>query len=204
LKLVVVLDVERGHLKEKRVILELAEATVAVEAQQRSDRTSGVIVVDVGSRGSSADRAHALLSLEHEIRFSRGDPISPRQVVRARAACLVPGNASARVVAGKAVRGSTSSGSRCAGKRVERLHLAAVGTPLMVRRHGDPCGGEAVLPWLYAARVTTPCGAFGEVLTAIERQAVPRPAVLAEVRYGAVSPAVTAEFRVQEAEARPK
>jgi hypothetical protein len=73
--LVVVLDVEGGHVEEGRVILELAEATVAVEAQQRSDRTSGVIVVDVGRRGSSADRAQTALGLEHGVGLDCGNPV---------------------------------------------------------------------------------------------------------------------------------
>jgi hypothetical protein len=71
LPFVVVFDVERGDVEEERVVPELAQTAIAVEAQQRSDLTRGVVMVDVRGRGSSADRTHTPLRFEHEIRFSR-------------------------------------------------------------------------------------------------------------------------------------
>jgi hypothetical protein len=40
-----------GGVEERRIVLELAEPAVAVEAQQGSDGTGPVVVVDVLGRG---------------------------------------------------------------------------------------------------------------------------------------------------------
>jgi hypothetical protein len=48
--------VVRGGVQELRVVLELAETAVAVEAQERSHRARVVVVIDVDRRSELADR----------------------------------------------------------------------------------------------------------------------------------------------------
>jgi hypothetical protein len=82
------LDVLRGCPEQARVVLELAEAAVAVEAEQGSDRARLVVVVDVRRRSGLADRAEATLRLEHRVSVLGRDPVPPLQVIRARPAYL--------------------------------------------------------------------------------------------------------------------
>jgi hypothetical protein len=85
---VVVLDVERGQVQQERIVLELTKATVAVEAEEGSHRTGGVVMVDVHGRCRSADRAHPFLSIKKVISLCCRDAVSPREVVSPRAAHL--------------------------------------------------------------------------------------------------------------------
>jgi hypothetical protein len=63
----VVFEVERGQVEEARVVSELAQSAVTVEAQQRSHGTRFVVVIHVGRWRGSADRADAVLFREHEV-----------------------------------------------------------------------------------------------------------------------------------------
>jgi hypothetical protein len=56
-----VFDVERGAVKPLRIVAELTQPAVAVEAQDASDATRHVIVVDVLGVRPIADGAHIAL-----------------------------------------------------------------------------------------------------------------------------------------------
>jgi hypothetical protein len=99
------LDVVGGRMQQQRIILELAEASVAVEAQQRSICTGLVVVIDVLRRGCAADGAEATLFLEHGVGFLGADPVAARQVIRAATAPLGDASLSPLVVARQAVAG---------------------------------------------------------------------------------------------------
>jgi len=102
---VVVLDVERGQVQQEWIVLELTKATVAVEAEEGPHRTGGVVMVDVLSRRSPADRTHAALLPEHRVDFLGTNPVSPGQVVGPAASSLLDAPFPAIVVAGQAVGG---------------------------------------------------------------------------------------------------
>jgi hypothetical protein len=63
--------IEIGDGGEHQVasITELAQRTVAVEAQESTDTPGGVIVVNVRSRSHLADRAQTVLLLEHRFKL---------------------------------------------------------------------------------------------------------------------------------------
>jgi hypothetical protein len=62
-------------------VLELAEPTVAVEAQDAAHRAVVVAVVDVLWRFLAADRAHTTLLCDQRIKVVRADPVAALQVV---------------------------------------------------------------------------------------------------------------------------
>jgi hypothetical protein len=79
----VVLDVEHGHLQDRRIVLELPEPAVAVEAQEGSHGTGRMIMINMDCRRRSADGTESLLSGEHVVGLSGCDPVPPLQVISA-------------------------------------------------------------------------------------------------------------------------
>ena len=76
-------------MQHQGIVLELAEPAVAVEAEQRSDGTGLVIMIDMDRGSCLADGAESLLLLQQVIRFGRRDAISSSEVVAARSADLL-------------------------------------------------------------------------------------------------------------------
>jgi hypothetical protein len=74
------LDVVGGGPQDRRVVLELAEAAVALEAQQLPDDAGRVVVVDVRGWCGTADGAETALCCEHGGRVCRRDPVPPLEV----------------------------------------------------------------------------------------------------------------------------
>jgi hypothetical protein len=101
---VVVLYVERGEVEEERIVLELTESAVAVEAQQGSDGAGLVVAIQVLCRRRAADGAESALLLQHGVSLLGADPVPPREAVRATTAPLGDSAFASLVVAGPAVR----------------------------------------------------------------------------------------------------
>jgi len=189
------LDVVGGCTEYLRVVLELPEPTVAVEAQQLADLARVMVVVHVSRWRCSTDPAESTLRLEQRIRLLGRDAVPAREVVRPRPAHSLPGRSSPEVVARKAVGGTPRPRGGRAWKQLQRLHGPTVGTPLVAIRHGEVEWGESVFARLHTPGFAAPRGALRQVLATVERQPVPRLLVLAELRNGPVSPAVTTELR---------
>jgi hypothetical protein len=68
-------------MQQQRIVLELAEPAVAVEAQYPAHPTVAVIVVDVFRVGRATDRADPVLLREELPKLPLPDPIPPPQVV---------------------------------------------------------------------------------------------------------------------------
>jgi len=79
-------DVLGRGAQHVRIVLELAQSTVAVEAQQGSDGAGGVIMIDVLCGSSLADRTQPTLSVEQRIGFLRSDAVPASEVICALAA----------------------------------------------------------------------------------------------------------------------
>jgi hypothetical protein len=82
------LDVVGGGTQDVRVVFELTESAVAVEAQQCSHPAGLVVMVDVDRRRHRADGTEPLLLVEQVVRLRGRDPVSPGEVVAARSADL--------------------------------------------------------------------------------------------------------------------
>jgi hypothetical protein len=98
---------EVRHRVHERVdrVAELAETTVAVEAQDPAHGAAVVGVIDVLGRFPAADRAHATLLRDQRIEVVRADAVTPLQVrVPTPAAETRRRLFVARVVAGLAIR----------------------------------------------------------------------------------------------------
>jgi hypothetical protein len=81
-------DVLGRGAQHVRVVLELTEPPVAVEAEQRPDGTGHVVVIDVLSGRCLADGAQAALLGQEVICLSGGDAVAASQVVGTRPADL--------------------------------------------------------------------------------------------------------------------
>jgi hypothetical protein len=96
-------DVLGRFTQEDRIVPELAESAVAVEAEQGSDFSGRMVVVDVCCRRRLADIAQPTLRLEHHVYFFSGDSIASSQVIGTTAAALFDVSLSALVVARQAI-----------------------------------------------------------------------------------------------------
>ena len=93
-------------LESVDAVLELPQPAVAVEAQDATDLTRHMIVVDMLRNRFTADGTEATLAQSHLIHISLGDPVSALKVPIARGAViLVPIQLNHCVVAGFAVAG---------------------------------------------------------------------------------------------------
>jgi hypothetical protein len=72
--------------EEPRVVLELTEAAVAVEAQYPAHPAVAMIVINVLRAGTATDGAAALLGSQHLVEFGLTDAITPPEVVLPRPA----------------------------------------------------------------------------------------------------------------------
>jgi ABC-type transporter lipoprotein component MlaA len=63
-------------MENHRVVLELPEAAIAVEAEQSSNSPGRMIVIDVLGRSGLADGAQSTLLSKHVISFCGGDAVA--------------------------------------------------------------------------------------------------------------------------------
>jgi hypothetical protein len=118
-----------GSEHPRGIVLELPKATVAPEAQNAADLTSGVIVVDVDRRLLATNRARPAMSFDHDVYISGGYSVAPGQMIVARSSVKpVLRLFAARVVTWLAVRMTAVFVVLVAGKPVQRLELTTVGT----------------------------------------------------------------------------
>jgi hypothetical protein len=79
--LLCVFDVERGAVQPIRVVAELPEATVAVEAKDASNLTRRVVVVNMVGPRSLADGANAALLADKVFDLRCAEAVAPLQVI---------------------------------------------------------------------------------------------------------------------------
>jgi hypothetical protein len=125
------LEIELRPYEPLRVIAELSEPAVAVEAQDTTNATTDVVVVDMFWTRLVANRAHAVLLTDQLVELGCTDAVPPFQVMVAAAAVqpllrLLP----ARVVARLAVGVSSTACAAVSRKLRKRLVLSAIRTPL--------------------------------------------------------------------------
>jgi hypothetical protein len=75
------LDVVGGRSQDLRVVAELTQPTVAVEAQDRSHSARGMVVVDMSGGRRLADGTYAVLLPKQVVRLGCRNPVAPREVV---------------------------------------------------------------------------------------------------------------------------
>jgi hypothetical protein len=98
-------DVVGRGTQQGGIVLELAQAAIAIETEQGSDAAGRMIVIDVDRRRSLAYRTETTLLLEHRVCFFRCYPVPTPQVVSALAAQQLLRLLASDVVARLAVRG---------------------------------------------------------------------------------------------------
>jgi hypothetical protein len=129
--LVCVFDVERRAVQPIRVVAELPEATVAVEAKDAANAARGVIVVDMLGTWFPAYRTDVTLLAYKLVELCGADAVAALQVVVARPSVETFLRLFAtRVVTGLAVGVSTVSRAAITGKLREWLVSSAVRTAL--------------------------------------------------------------------------
>jgi hypothetical protein len=131
----VVLDIVCRRSQQSRVVPELSETAVAVEAQQGSNRARVMVVVDVLRRRLPTDVAETALGGGHGVYFPCRDAITSLQVIGPRPADPVLRRLATDVVARLAVRRSTGRLAGIAHEVVDRLHGGAIRTPLVALRY---------------------------------------------------------------------
>jgi hypothetical protein len=114
-------QVRNSFGEEHRVVPELPQAAVAVEAQYPANPPGAMIVINVLGVGSATDGTDAPLLSQHLVDLCLPHAVAPAQVVLARAATLLDAGLSARVVAGLAVAAEATATSLASRKLVERL-----------------------------------------------------------------------------------
>jgi hypothetical protein len=125
-----------GPEHQVRLVTELAERAVAVEAEQTAYPLRRVVVVDMDGRRLTAAPAHATLLGEHLVEVLCGDAVAmPKVVVTHRSVILPPVLDDDQVVAGLAVRASTARCAAIARELGNGLHIAALGAPFGTFRH---------------------------------------------------------------------
>jgi hypothetical protein len=168
LPLTVVLDVQGGLPEDRWVVLELAESAIAVETQQRSDRTGRMIMIDMGRWSSAADGAEALLRHEHVVELFCGNSISTRQMICSTSAPLRYVLLSSFVVAWQTIRGDARPRRFRARKLGLWLDEPAVRAPLRTRRHDHVTWPAAIPDRLRPPRLATARGALDQMVTTVE------------------------------------
>jgi hypothetical protein len=126
-------DVVSRRVQHGRVVLELAEAAVAVEAEQRPDVSGFMVVINVLGRCGAANGAQAALRIQPKVRFLGRDAVALAEVIRVRPAHLVARLPSPLVVARLAVGVVSAGGSHRADEFAERKNRLAIWAPLMPR-----------------------------------------------------------------------
>src|SRR5690348_1584268 len=117
------------HLK---LVANITQSLVAVEAQQSPDLARGVIVVDVFGIGPATNGALPALRGEHRVDVGLTDAIPGAEVVfPASAVQTFASSTRPRVVTRLAVAAATPSATLALGKVFERLDGLAVGTPAL-------------------------------------------------------------------------
>jgi hypothetical protein len=74
-------DIARGTSQNQRVVTELAESSVAPEAQKTSDRAGPMIVVDVGGGRGLTDGTEPVLHVQHRVHVGDRHAIRVPEVI---------------------------------------------------------------------------------------------------------------------------
>jgi len=177
-------------MERHRVVLELAEAAVAVEAEQRSDSASRMIMIDVRGRRGLANRTQTVLLFQHRVGFCSRESVATLQVVGTRAAQPFKRCSAPRIVTGLAIGVPTRSPAPGCRKFSKRLDGVAIGTPL--HAHWDYSVQH--MAGLRRPLATSLRGsqALTIVVATVERQSIAAPLVPRERGDGETVPAVGA------------
>jgi hypothetical protein len=125
------LDVVDGVGQTLRIIRKLAQATVAIEAENTSNFTGIMVMVDLIRIVSTANRTHIRLLLDQLVNVSSADSVSSLEVVVARSAVQTLARFRATsVVTGLAVGVAAILRVAVPRELLEGLPLTAVGASL--------------------------------------------------------------------------
>jgi hypothetical protein len=185
-------DVVGGGVQQLRVVLELTETAVAVEAEQSSHLVRGVIVVDVSCGRGLADGTQTVLHREHDVRFFGGYAVPTAQMVGPFATNEILGASPPRVVAGLAIRSPPRLGGGVLSEGSQGQNLATVGTPLVSFRDLDVTGMTPTRR--PASPVPARLMALARMLATVEGVAITGVAILRECRDRTVLTTVPTEL----------
>jgi hypothetical protein len=186
------LDVQRGHVQEARIVLELAQPAIAVEAEQGPDATRLVTVVDVRGGGHPADGAEPTLGHEHRIGVIRGYPVSAPEMVGPLSSHRFSGATGPRVVTGFAIGVHAVTAAGISAEGGQHLDLATVGTPLVSTRNDQSTWKPMLGP--SGASGSALVVALPRVSATIKSIAISRVAVPGELAYRPFTITVSAEL----------
>jgi hypothetical protein len=187
-------DVLSGRAQHVRIVLELAQPAVAVEAEESTHLAGHMVVIHVYSGRDPADGTQATLGGQQRIRFLSGDAVPTSKVIGPLAANEVFGATAPGVVARLAVRRATCLRRGIAPKGAEWQDFAAIRAPFVPFGHNDIARvplqrspGTKIAAFL----VTAP-----RVVTAVKRVAISGIAILGKFGERTILAAVAAVFRI--------